>query len=150
MRVKRKGKKEMIHRFSVTVFVISLYASYVRMDEYIDEFEDSCTKNYEFISCGKYKMLRYLSYVIEPLNNTTIQNLRFVKLEQQSNVTEQMFTSSRHLTIDTEYTKFMKFLKRKVNNYINNQALAIELPDDIKIIHSGNEVGEFSIFLHIT
>lgn len=124
----------------VTVLVLN-FVSDVRMDEYIDEAQDYCRKNDGFLSCGKYKMLKYVSYLVEPLNDTEFNSVRFIKLNA-SEEGHQVFTSSRYFLGDTEISKFTNFLHRKLNNYVNYQGFALPLPDGIQILADGTEVGK--------
>lgn len=120
---------------AITSFVL------VSADEYLEEVQSQCyASDYNLFSCAKLKALRYLkNYQFEPVETSRSNGgflsglLRLRKIPDADN-NATLFGDSRQLSGDSEYTKFIKFLKRQVSLFINSQGVGIDLPEEARLL----------------
>lgn len=131
----------MVTKMKYIIFVL-LFASDARSDdEYVEEALDNCNRDTGLVSCGKYKILKYLSSFVQPVNDTeTLKSVRFINLKSP-NDTMEVYSTSRSRN-DSEFGKFSTFLRRKIGNFLKFQGFALQLPDSIQVLVGGNEVGK--------
>lgn len=129
----------------VTIF---LYIVLVNADKYLEESQDYCEKTNYLTSCGIYKMLNLIKQFAQPITSNGNSGLIQLIKVNESYENELLFTTSRFLPGDSEFSKMTKFLKRMIVNFLEHQAVAISLPNGFKVFQGGVQIGEFlSYFL---
>lgn len=129
--------EKMNYNFYLIVFVIT-FSRVARCDQYVDEALETCNRDAGLISCGKYKTIKYISTLVEPINDTSMSTIRFVNLRPSNVTTTPMYPTIR--SEDGEFTKFKNFLQRKVIDFFKFQGLAFELPDSVQVLNGESEV----------
>lgn len=124
------------------LLAIFLCTKFAKADKYLEESQDYCQKTNYLTSCGKYKMLNLFKQFAQPITNNGSGVIRLIKVNETGE-NEQLFTSSRFLSEDTEISKFTKFLRRTIFNFLDHQGVAISLPRGLNVLNEGAQIGKF-------
>lgn len=119
----------------VSTLVVTECVRTVLGDEYLQESQGQCDSRKDYISCVKYRALKYIkNYANNSIITQETGSLRFVKIDDPEEDDDGIVSTARFLPGDFEITKAFKFIERQVHYYLNHQGLLISLPAGARVI----------------
>lgn len=107
-------------------------------DEYIVESQRECEESNDFFSCAKVRVLQYVTSYTVPIhddtNTTSIVKLIKINESFQGPDANNVSSTARFLSSDGESVKFLKFLQRQANTFLNHQGLSILIPEGARFV----------------
>ncbi|XP_066146150.1 uncharacterized protein [Euwallacea fornicatus] len=116
-------------RVSVLLFLIRAVIS---TDEYVKDLHKKCSKTKRPFFCVTFRIAKYVQefdYYGPPYGP-----LKLVKIKQDSLAVADLLPTPRFLSTDTEWDKFVKFLQRKLVNFVTSHGIAFEVPQGIQVV----------------
>lgn len=136
--------------FTLVVIVFGYAISVVCGDAYLDEWSGYCDAKKELLSCAKYGVLKYIANYTE---NSIIVNkmgpLRLMRVDDIDGGQSFFAESPRYISEDGGFDKFLKFLQRQINYFVNHQGIVIGLPSGARLIeyNSDYKAGKLSFVI---
>ena len=122
----------------VSMLVVTECVRTVLSDEYLQESQGQCDSRKDYVSCVKYRALKYIkNYTNSSIITQETGSLRFVKIDDPEEDEEGVVSSARFFPGDLEITKAFKFIERQVYYYLNHQGILISLPAGARVIEDG-------------
>lgn len=140
----------------VSTLLVVLLTSFVSCkDEYLLESQQACDKSKDFFECAKVRVLKYVTGYTVPINDDSnaTSSVKLVKLSEgpEGSGEENVSSTARFMTVDSEPVKFLKFLQRQANGFFSHQGLSIPVPEGARFIdtETGRELGVYFIIIII-
>ncbi|KAL1494615.1 hypothetical protein ABEB36_010185 [Hypothenemus hampei] len=123
----------MSSRKTTTLLIFLLIKSIQTSDEYVKELRKECLRTRRPYFCVTSKIAKFLEdFELErPVGGT----IKLVKISPQRGVAG-LLPDSRFLSSDTQWEKIVKFLRRKLANFVSSHGIAFELPDGVSVVQS--------------
>ncbi|GJQ85490.1 GPRNPY2 [Trypoxylus dichotomus] len=127
------------------VAVYSYVISVVHCDAYIEESKGYCDARRDLFACAKYRVLNYIANYTE---NSIIVNtngpLKLIRVDDVEGEQSFFANAPRYYSEDGEFSKFIKFVQRQINHFLNHQGIVISLPQGARLIDFSAEFKEAS------
>ncbi|XP_065155158.1 uncharacterized protein [Atheta coriaria] len=117
---------------SLLVFVI---ISVNGQDDYLQDAAQSCHRDRDMISCGKYNLLRFLDTAgsATVLETNTSYPVQLVKIHDPDE-SGSFFNEGRALANEGEFGKMLQFLQKRADRFLRTQGITVPLPDGFRVI----------------
>ncbi|XP_066247877.1 uncharacterized protein [Euwallacea similis] len=116
-------------RVSVLLFFIRAVIS---TDEYVKDLRKKCMKTKRPFFCVTFRIAKYVQEF--DYHGPPYGPLKLVKIKQEGLAVGDLLPTPRFVSTDTEWDKFVKFLQRKLVNFVTSHGIAFEVPQGIQVV----------------
>lgn len=126
--------------YSLILPVVLLGSTTIAEDDYLAESRNQCKHSRGLLSCSKYQMLEMVDRWVDlPESERNGTLVRIARVEEQE---DEMFSGARQLEGDSEMRKMAKFVLRKLNKVLATRAIAVALPEGVKVVGQEDRMGK--------
>ncbi|XP_060527750.1 uncharacterized protein LOC132702907 [Cylas formicarius] len=114
----------------LSVMVVCL-SNGIKSDEYVKDFYKRCVETKRPYYCATYRLLQFVeNFEFQIPKDSAIRVIKANAIPDK----QLLLPMPRYFESDAGWEKLLKFLKRKVFNFINTHAVAVQVPEGIDVV----------------
>ncbi|XP_050304362.1 uncharacterized protein LOC126741929 [Anthonomus grandis grandis] len=125
----RKHVFSLFLRIAVLLFVIKAINS---TDDYVKDLKRKCSKTKRPFFCMTLRLAQFVQdFDYDGPHNSAV---KIVKIKRQEVDTSDILPRPRYISNDSETDKFIKFLQRKLLDFLSTHGIAFEVPTGVRVV----------------